>query len=57
MRNGVRMIGHRLYKLVFRIPNVTLLVFRVRCGALNSNQSKEYECVMEFPMIYFNILM
>ena len=32
-----------------------LLVFLcVRCGTLNTNQSKEFECVMEFPLIHFN---
>ena len=38
------------------IPKVVLLVFRVRCGTLNSNQSKECECVMEFPLSHFNVL-
>ena len=33
-----------------------LLVFRVRCGTVNSNQAKEYGCVMQFPLIHFNVL-
>ena len=33
-----------------RNPEVTLdvLVFRVRCGTLNSHHCKECECIMEF---------
>ena len=30
--------------------------FRVRYETLNSNQSKECECVMEFPLSHFIIL-
>ena len=26
------------------------------CGTLNYNQSKEFECVMEFPLSHFNVL-
>ena len=37
------------------ISKVALLVFRVHCGTLTSNQ--ECECVMEFPLIHFNDLM
>ena len=33
------------------------LFFRVRCGTLNSNQSEEYECAMEFPLSHFNVLL
>ena len=33
-----------------------LLVFRVRCGTTNSNQTEECECVVKFPLIHFNIL-
>ena len=40
----------------FQISKVTLPLFRVRCGTLNSNQSKECKCIMEFPLIHFNIL-
>ena len=35
------------------IPKVMVLIFRVHCGTLNSNQSKEYECVMEFPLNHY----
>ena len=35
----------------FRIPKVTLLVFRVHCRTLNSNQSKESEYIMKIPLI------
>ena len=38
------------------IPKVTLLVFRVRCGTLNSNQPEGRECVVEFSLIHFNVL-
>ena len=38
------------------ISKVTLLVFRVRCGTLNTNQSRKCECVREFPLIDFNAL-
>ena len=38
------------------IPKVTLFVFRVRCGTLKSNQSKELECAREYPLIHFNVL-
>ena len=31
------------------IPKVMPLIFRVRCGTLNSDQSEKYECIMEFP--------
>ena len=40
----------------FRIPKVTLHVVRVRCGTLNSNQCKEFECIMELLLIRFNVL-
>ena len=46
-----------LFYVTSRIPKVTLLLFRVRCGTLNSNESKEYECLMEFPLIHFNLLL
>ena len=48
----------RLCQVEHRIPKVTLLVvFRMRCGTLNSNQSKDScEWVMEFPFIHFNVL-
>ena len=49
------MLGFENFETCIRIPKVTLLVFCVRCGTLNSNQSKECECVMEFPLIHFNI--
>ena len=38
------------------ISIVTLLVFRVHYETLNSNQSKEWKCIMEFPLIHFNVL-
>ena len=38
-----------------RIPKVTLLLFRVRCETLNTNQFRECECVMGFPFIHFNV--
>ena len=38
-----------------RFPKVTLLVFCVGCTTLNINQFKECECVMEFPLIHFNV--
>ena len=41
---------------VDRIPNVALLVFHVHCGTLKTNQSKECECIMEFSLIHFNVL-
>ena len=42
---------------IYSIPKVTLLVFcRVRCGTLNSDQSKECDNVMEFPLLRFNVL-
>ena len=34
---------------------ITLRVFRVCCATLNSNQSKECECVVEFPLTHFNV--
>ena len=34
---------------------VTLPVVRVRCGFLSSNQFKECECVVEFPLIHLNV--
>ena len=37
-------------------PENNSIVFRVRCGTLNTNQSKECECVVEFPLIHFNFL-
>ena len=48
--------AHRWILII--IPKVTLLVFRVRCEILNrsSNQSKECECIMEFPVNHFNVL-
>ena len=33
-----------------------LPVYRVCCGTLKSNQSKECECVMEFALGHFNVL-
>ena len=33
-----------------------LLAFHMRCGTRNSNQSKECKCVMELPLIHFNVL-
>ena len=44
------------YVYIYRIPKVMLLVFHGCCGTLNSNQSKECECVMKYPLIHFNIL-
>ena len=40
------------------MPKVKLLVFYVCCGTINSrsNQSKEFECIMEFSLIHFNVL-
>ena len=38
-----------------RILKVALLVFRVHCGTFNSNQSKQCECIMKFPLIHFNV--
>ena len=38
-----------------RIPKIMLLVFRVRCGTLKSNQPKEFECIMEFPLTHYNV--
>ena len=38
------------------IPNVTLIGFRLHCGTLNSNQSNECECVMEFIGNRFKVL-
>ena len=58
-RTEVRKCHEVFYALICfctRIPKVTLFVFRMRCGTLNSNQSKVCECVLEFPLIYFNIL-
>ena len=49
------MLGFENFETCIRIPKVTLLVFCVRCGTLNSNQAKECEYVMEFPLIHFNI--
>ena len=43
-------------ELLTRTPIVTLLVLCVRCGTLNSNQSEECECIMEFSLIHFNVL-
>ena len=33
--------------------NLFLFVFSVRCGTLNSDQSKECECIMEFTLDVF----
>ena len=33
-----------------------LIVCHVYCGALNNNKCKECECVVEFPLIHFNVL-
>ena len=30
--------------------------FYALCGTLNSNQSKQCECVMEYPLSHFNVL-
>ena len=49
-------MGIRMLKGRFQISKVTLPVFRVCCGTLNSNQSKECKRLMEFPLIHFNIL-
>ena len=38
-----------------RIPKVALLVFPAHCGHLNSYQSKDCECIMEFPLSHFNV--
>ena len=37
------------------MPKVTILVFRVPCD-IRSNQSKECECIMEFPLSHFYVL-
>ena len=47
----------RSMSLKRRIPKITLFVFRLRCGTLNTNQPKECECIMEFPLSHFNVLM
>ena len=39
-----------------RIPKVALLVFPAHCGHLNSNQSNECECIMEYPLSLFNVI-
>ena len=38
------------------IAKVTVLIFRVCCWTLNSNQPKECGCIMEFPLNHYNIL-
>ena len=50
-----------MYRSTFVIPETFAYkifedVSRVRCATLNSNQSKECERIMEFPLIHFNIL-
>ena len=46
----------RSHRCFIRIPKLTLLVFRVRCGSLNCSQYQEREGIMEFPLIPFNVL-
>ena len=38
------------------IWKVVLFIVCVYCGNLDINQSKECECVMEFILIHFNVL-
>ena len=36
------------------ITPVTMLIFRVRFGTVNKNQSQECEYIVKFPLIRFN---
>ena len=56
MRTSLNNYKQSQYRSSHRIPKVTLPVFRVRCGTLNGNKCKECECIMEFPLIHFNVL-
>ena len=38
-----------------RIAKVMILVFRTRCGTLNSNQSKDCDRIMELLLSHFNV--
>ena len=44
------------YKSLSSCQERNATCFCVRCGRLNSNQSKECGCVMEFSLIYVNVL-
>ena len=50
------MVSYKTYCIMVRIPKVTLLVFCVLCVTFYSNQFEECECVMEFSLTYFNVL-
>ena len=41
---------------IISMTKVGLLVFMCVVELLNTNQSKECECIMEFPLINFNVL-
>ena len=46
----------KLTLLVFFVFFFVFFLFFVRGGILNSNQSEECECIMEFPLIHLNVL-
>ena len=54
LQRSLLMKFHTNFHIVSR--KYKLLVFGVRCRILSRNHSKECECVMEFPLIHFNVL-
>ena len=56
MRSSLNNFEQSQYRNSHRIPKVMLLVLCICCGTLNGNKSKECECIMEFPLICFNVL-